>query len=215
MDNINIHKKISDDFTLSIESLKIDPGLNFVIGPNGSGKSTLLKELVETKISGDQCFYLPAENEIDLDLSLGELCELLDTSLPLSLRAFSSELNKKLRFFSSGQRQRLVINLVSQLENKANIYLDEPTNYLDPLYKFEFMDTLNESSKNYLISTNDFSWCIQFFTANAILLSNGTISRQGPLIEVIESEEMQNAFQMKFHVKKELNSKLLQLAVDR
>jgi ABC-2 type transport system ATP-binding protein len=170
----NIDKKYSGKEILTGLNLEIRKGEIFgLVGLNGTGKTTLIKIILNlTNADGgdgyvcgknikdyksrENIFYLPEKfqpsqnlralefikifvNKRDFDLEkIGELCDLL------GLERIS--LNKKIGNLSKGMSQKIGL-ILSMLENKELIILDEPMSGLDPYARISLMELLKKYKK--------------------------------------------------------------------
>lgn len=212
----NVTKKFSSNFSLNVENLQWNSQIHFLIGPNGSGKSSLLKSLLEDATEfKNNAIFMPASSESVEGLRLFEILEIFEIDLPKSSEEFSSMLNQPLDSLSSGQQQRFLLYSYMNIKNREYVFLDEPTNFLDPNYKFELLDVIRESNKQFIIATHDLNWAIQFEDATGSILLNGKNIHLGPMKSLVESPEMQKAFQLSFQVEDNLDNRLKYLKVRR
>ena len=156
----NIGKKFPPDWIFKKVDLQLNQGLKYaLIGPNGSGKSTLLKILsghlspsqgkmqayhADTLIPIDSYYkYISfAAPYMDLieEFTLAETVQFHARFKPLrngmkvndliEVLKLKKALNKPLKYFSSGMKQRVKLGLALYSEVPL-ILLDEPTTNLD------------------------------------------------------------------------------------
>lgn len=156
-----------------------------LLGPNGSGKSTLMKVLSGhlTPSKGKISFFDDTNKVIDADniyrfisyaapyielieeFSLKEIIQFHQQFKPLqqnidyqslvNILGFEKSLNKEVRFFSSGMKQRLKLALAICAESPI-LLLDEPTTNLDVQGAAWYRDLLSRFGNNKLciIATN-------------------------------------------------------------
>jgi ABC-2 type transport system ATP-binding protein len=141
------------------------------LGPNGSGKTTTIRLLLglirptagQASIFGIDCInrpvdahrrlsYVPGEASLWPSLTGAETLHLLgrvqgnvDTAYRDQLiERFSLDPSKKVRSYSKGNRQKLV--LIAALMSRADLLvLDEPTSGLDPLMEQAFRQCIAEA----------------------------------------------------------------------
>ncbi|MEY3322793.1 MAG: hypothetical protein RLZZ417_2376 [Bacteroidota bacterium] len=156
----NIGKKFPPDWIFKKVDLQFNQGQKYaLIGPNGSGKSTLLKILsghlspsqgkmhashAETWIPMDQIYkyisfaapYMDLIEEFTLAESVHfhaqfkQLRNGMNENDLIELLKLKKSINKPLKYFSSGMKQRVKLGLALYSEVPL-ILLDEPTTNLD------------------------------------------------------------------------------------
>ncbi len=103
---------------------------------------------------------------------------------------------------SGGQRQRAWIAM-TLAQNTDIILLDEPTTYLDMTHQIEILDLLfelNETEQRTIIMVlHDLNLACRY-AHNLIAIKGGTIFAQGKPEDVIQSELVQQVFDMKCQV---------------
>lgn len=146
-----------------------------ILGPNGSGKSTLIKVLTGQLTPSEGAITYEHEGQaIDVEhiykhisiaapyIELIEeftLSELLDfhfkfkSPLPsfdkksiVALLQMEKSLNKGLKFFSSGMKQRVKLALACCSDSKI-LFLDEPTSNLDQNGEAWYLDLVAQTKK--------------------------------------------------------------------
>lgn len=146
-----------------------------ILGPNGSGKSTLIKVLTGQLTPSEGAIIYEHEGQaIDVEhiykhisiaapyIELIEeftLSELLDfhfkfkSPLPsfdkksiVALLQMEKSLNKGLKFFSSGMKQRVKLALACCSDSKI-LFLDEPTSNLDQNGETWYLDLVAQTKK--------------------------------------------------------------------
>lgn len=145
-------------------NVKFEPGsINHIIGSNGSGKSSFFKSLSMTSnkkinfnfdvndisIISD---YVRIPNEVKvcdviklvksndkMDKDMVELYEICD---------INKNLNKRIKFLSTGEKRKLEIFL-ALLKRKKILICDEATNGLDAMAKQNFIQFIREIILNY------------------------------------------------------------------
>ena len=148
-----------------------------VLGPNGSGKSTLLKVL---------CGNLtPSEGKIkyqheDSEIAVDRIFQYLSIAAPyveliedLTLREmitfhfrFKASINKEIRYFSSGMKQRVKLALAC-CSDSALVFLDEPTSNLDEkgeAWYLELIEKTISDDRLLIVCSNqakEYSFCDQ------------------------------------------------------
>ncbi len=209
---------------LSEVSLKIPPGTIFgLLGPNGAGKTTFVKLLLgityPTFGSGlllnepisnynikRKIGYLPENHRYpsylkgrevlkffgrlsgmagkDLEIKIDELLETVD---------LSKWGNSKVKTYSKGMMQRL--GLAQSLINDPDlIFLDEPTDGVDPIGRKEIRDILIElksKSKTILLNSHLLSE-VEMITDRVGILNKGKLLREGSVKELTEKKEEYN-----------------------
>jgi ABC-2 type transport system ATP-binding protein len=209
---------------LSEVSLKIPPGTIFgLLGPNGAGKTTFVKLLLgityPTFGSGlllnepisnynikRKIGYLPENHRYpsylkgrevlkffgrlsgmagkDLEIKIDELLETVD---------LSKWGNSKVKTYSKGMMQRL--GLAQSLINDPDlIFLDEPTDGVDPIGRKEIRDILIElksKSKTILLNSHLLSE-VEMITDRVGVLNKGKLLREGSVKELTEKKEEYN-----------------------
>lgn len=155
-------------------SFSIEKGEIFgFLGPNGAGKTTTIrtllgflkptrgeaflfdknveKEIVKIK---EKTGYIPGELALYGDLTARDLLKYFgnlrrnfdEKKLERLLKLFELPLNRKVKGYSRGMKQKLSI-VQAFMHNPELIIMDEPTAGLDPLLQGKFYDFLREEKK--------------------------------------------------------------------
>ncbi|MBO0439396.1 ABC transporter ATP-binding protein [Candidatus Enterococcus ikei] len=190
---------------LSEINLKINQGECWgVLGHNGAGKTTLsylIMKLLsprEGRIinNSDDYDYLPEfggyynhltvlQNfEFKLSLSKSKTLVLLDDTLQkLGLWDIKNKLASRL---SQGQKKRLAIGLII-ISGKEFIYLDEPTNGLDPemlIILKDYLVELMDKGKTIIINSHNIDF-INDISTNVLILNRGKIVYKNTTAETV------------------------------
>nr|WP_315400018.1 ATP-binding cassette domain-containing protein [uncultured Sphingobacterium sp.] len=175
---------------------EFEPGKSYaILGPNGSGKSTLLKVLSGSLApSAGSIYYEMNDKAVDVEsvfqyLSLAtpyvELIEeftlreqiqfhfkfknyLSGYSEPevVHLLGLENAIDKELKFFSSGMKQRVKLALAC-CSDSAFVLLDEPTSNLDTAgegWYLELVDKTKRADRLFIICSNqekEYNFCDQ------------------------------------------------------
>lgn len=180
----NLYKKYPD-FELSNISFNIPEGkIVGLIGENGSGKTTTIKSILNLininggniKVLGknynnlsktdreqigvvlDGSFFSAQFLISDIDIVMSNLYSNWDSNLYKEyITKFKLPANKNIRTFSNGMKMKLKIACALSHNSKVLI-LDEPTNGLDPIFRYEILDILSklviEKKISILLSTH-------------------------------------------------------------
>ena len=204
------------DFNLSVDS-----GLIFgLLGPNGAGKTTLIKlllgitfptagsaKILEENLSNytvkKRVGYLPENHKYPSYLKGGEVLEFFgklsgmngnnrDKRIDelLELVKLSQWKKTKVKAYSKGMMQRL--GLAQALINDPElIFLDEPTDGVDPIGRKEIRDILLElKSRNKTIFLNSHLLSeVELITDRVGILNKGKLLREGTVKELTEKKE--------------------------
>jgi len=168
----SLAKSFGDTVALRSLTLEVPPGevLGY-LGPNGSGKTTTIRLLLgliratsgRAEIFGVDCqadpvqahrrtAFVPGEVNLWPSLTATETLHLLGRvhgSVDLAYRdllleRFEFDPSKRVRAYSKGNRQKLL--LIAALMTRADLLiLDEPTSGLDPLMERAFQDCVAEA----------------------------------------------------------------------
>ena len=204
------------DFTLAVDEGKIFS----LLGPNGAGKTTLIKILLtivhptrgEAKILGNpytqyaihsQIGYLAENhrfpeflNPVQILYYYGKMVGIDKTTLiqkiPLLLKQVKLENwgKTRIRKFSKGMLQRL--GLAHALLNEPDLlFLDEPTDGIDPVGRKEIRDilkSLRDTGKTIFLNSHLLSE-VERISDEIAILKNGQVIRQGQLNDFISIKE--------------------------
>ncbi|MEO8398212.1 MAG: ABC transporter ATP-binding protein [Ignavibacteriaceae bacterium] len=202
-------------------NLTIKEGSIFgLLGPNGAGKTTLIKMLLgitfpsagSAKILNEEISnykikskvgYLPENHKYPSYLSGGETLKLfgklsgLDDSILnrkidelLELMDLSKWKKAKIKTYSKGMMQRL--GLAQALLNDPDlIFLDEPTDGVDPIGRKEIRDILLElksRSKTIFLNSHLLSE-VEMITDRVAILNKGKLLREGTVHDLTVKKE--------------------------
>lgn len=176
----NIAKRYLYDWIFRNVNLRFEPNIRYaILGSNGSGKSTFLKvlsghlsptkgtiiykkntkEIDRDNIYKELSFASPYINLIE-EFTLRETIQFHQQFKPfihglvmndfLNLVQLEKAVDKQVRFFSSGMKQRLKLALAI-CSNTSFLLLDEPTATLDEKSVAWFHQLLEQYAKNRLI----------------------------------------------------------------
>ncbi len=202
-------------------SLNIEPGSIFgLLGPNGAGKTTLVKILLgitfptsgEVKIFDKpisditykyKVGYLPENHRFPNYLSgeqvlsyYGRLSGLsvkdVNQKIPemLSMVGMSDWGKTKIKKYSKGMMQRLGL-AQSMLNNPELIFLDEPTDGVDPIGRKEIRDillNLKNSGKTIFLNSHLLSE-IELVCDKVAILDKGSLVKTGTIEEITAVED--------------------------
>ncbi len=208
-------------YALSDVSLKIPPGTIFgLLGPNGAGKTTfiklllgityptfgsglLLNEPISNYTLKRKIGYLPENHKypsylkgIEVLRYFGKLSGMSGKKLEIKIDELLetvklSEWGKlKVKTYSKGMMQRL--GLAQSLINDPDlIFLDEPTDGVDPIGRKEIRDILiqlKSKSKTILLNSHLLSE-VEMITDRVGILNKGKLLREGSVKELTEKKE--------------------------
>ncbi len=206
---------------LSGFNLSIEEGTIFgLLGPNGAGKTTLIKILLSiTFPTSGQAYmmdhdlsdyhikrrigYLPENHRYPSYLTggdvlkfFGRLSGLEGTSLDsridelLELMKLSKWKKVKVKTYSKGMMQRLGL-AQAMINDPELIFLDEPTDGVDPIGRKEIRDILLElksRSKTIFLNSHLLSE-VELITDRVAILNKGKLLREGTVQELTEKKE--------------------------
>jgi len=202
-------------------NLLVEAGNIFgLLGPNGAGKTTLVKillgitfpsagnaKILETNISDfrvkRRIGYLPENHKYPPYLNGGEVLRFfgklsgmaglqLEKKIDelLELMKLSNWKKSKIKTYSKGMMQRL--GLAQALINDPDlIFLDEPTDGVDPIGRKEIRDILIElknKSKTIFLNSHLLSE-VELITDRVGILNKGKLLREGTVKELTEKRE--------------------------
>lgn len=172
-----INKQFGSFTALNNVSLKVPTGSIYgYLGANGSGKSTTIRILLglinatsgsctlfgkplqhALKIHANQIGIVPGEVRLYDDMrgmdflnyfqALSENQANLRPMLMQQLKLSENDLNKKIRAYSQGMKQKLLLIQAMQ-HNPSLLILDEPSERLDPLIQNNLYSVLQEFKQN-------------------------------------------------------------------
>ena len=198
--------------------LSIEPGrLVGFLGPNGAGKTTTIRVLLgllratagSAKINGLDCYwsgnvirkqvgYLPGDVHLYPNLTGQQTLEFMQrvrgsdcqAEIRRLSRVFDLELNRIVRKYSTGMRQKL--GLIQALMHRPDVLiLDEPTSALDPLVRTEVFAELRETvdrGQTVLFSSHSLDE-VEQLCDEVIILRSGEIVEQQK-IEVLKQRAL-------------------------
>jgi len=207
-------------------SLKVCEGEIFgLLGPNGAGKTTLIKCLLgitpptkgRSRILGLDSFkvasrehvgYLPEDHSFPEFLkgerALDFFAKLFAIKKQkrekkidelLSLMELSARRRSKVREYSKGMRQRLGI-AQALLNDPKVIFLDEPTQSLDPLGRKQVKDLilkLKQDGVTVFISSHILSE-IEMVCDRVAILNKGELLKEGTVEELTKEKSLEDVF---------------------
>lgn len=202
-------------------SFEVNPNEIFaLIGPNGAGKTTLIKILLglvhatsgKASILGSPCYdhsirqyigYLPERIHYPLSLTpdsflslVGKLSGLMGSELTkrkecvIELLGMKERINTPMRKFSKGMLQRVGI-AQALLDNPQILFLDEPSDGLDPVGRKELrnhLKKLRDSGKTIFINSHLLSE-IELVADRVGVINKGQIIKIGTLRELTAEGE--------------------------
>jgi iron complex transport system ATP-binding protein len=198
---------------------EIEPGkLTAILGANGCGKSTWLRALLglvdlqSGNVSGLPDFkgYLPQKKEIHWPLTCEAVVELGNT--PAASEATQTIMarlgiahikEKRIDEVSGGERTLVLLARVLRDRPKL-IVADEPIAELDPKYQVEVMRLLKEEADRgaiVLVTMHDIG-LTERFAQHIFLMKEGLIMDQGDVKQVLNQNNLENLFGVRFEEKK-------------
>ena len=191
-----------------------------LLGPNGAGKTTLIKLLLgitfpdsgEAKMLGEnyrnvnvkkRIGYLPENHKYPNYMKGGEVLrfygklsgmdgQVLENRIDslLDLMNLSKWKKIKVKTYSKGMMQRLGL-AQAMLNDPDLIFLDEPTDGVDPIGRKEIRDVLIElknKGKTIFLNSHILSE-VELITDNVGILNKGRLLKQGTVKELTEKKE--------------------------
>ena len=202
-------------------NLNVSGGMIFgLLGPNGAGKTTLIKLLLgitfptrgSAKILGEdidkyifknKIGYLPENHKYPPYLTGGGVLQFfgrlsgmdgaeLDKKIDemLQLVQLSKWKKTKVKNYSKGMMQRLGL-AQAMMNNPELIFLDEPTDGVDPIGRKEIRDILMElknQGKTIFLNSHLLSE-VELITDRVGILNKGKLLREGTVKELTEKKE--------------------------
>ncbi len=202
-------------------NLNVSTGMIFgLLGPNGAGKTTLIKLLLgitfptsgKANILGEdikgykmkyKIGYLPENHKYPPYLSGGNVLQFfgklsgmdgieLDKKIDelLELVQLSKWKKTKVKNYSKGMMQRLGL-AQAMINNPELIFLDEPTDGVDPIGRKEIRDILCElknKGKTIFLNSHLLSE-VEMITDRVGILNKGKLLREGDVKEMTENKE--------------------------
>lgn len=220
-------------------SLKVAPGQIFsLLGPNGAGKTTLIKILLgilhptrgHAKILGHPISHYPMHAQIGYLAENHRFPEFLNANQVLTYYGKMSGVDTKtlgekipkllkqvnlsewrrvkIKKFSKGMLQRL--GLAHALLNDPQLlFLDEPTDGIDPIGRREIRDLLQqlrEQGKTVFLNSHLLSE-VERISDEVAILKNGKVLRKGRVADFITIKEQ---FQLKINAETEIFNRICQ-----
>ncbi|MGX7420532.1 ABC transporter ATP-binding protein [Carnobacterium gallinarum] len=216
MEISEVSKRYQDRLALDRVSFDLRQGeISGLLGPNGAGKTTLMRIIVgltknyqgaiqfsslseKLKIGcviETPSFYphMTGQQNIDFFAALAGGVNKWKVQEMINLLGLSDAMNKKVKSYSLGMRQRLGI-IQSLLGNPDILILDEPTNGLDPQGVKEIREYLVRISKEkqipILISSHILSE-IEKICDRVVILQNGRLVES---IDMAERNQQNSSF---------------------
>ncbi|WP_433902147.1 ABC transporter ATP-binding protein [Sphingobacterium puteale] len=174
----DIGRRYNSEWIFRHINYRFEPGKSYaVLGQNGSGKSTLLKVLSGSLSSSEgELIYTDGERIIGIDqiykqlsiaapyielieeFTLRELFDFhfqfkpylqgFDKGSVLNLLGLENALDKEIKYFSSGMRQRVKLVLAC-CSNTDLVLLDEPTSNLDTAGEEWYLDLIGRTKRDF------------------------------------------------------------------
>ncbi len=212
------HKKIIalDDFSLNVNKGEVF-GL---LGPNGAGKTTLVKillgivyatsgsaELLGEDISNikikERIGYLPENHKFPLFLTGENVLKYYAKLSRMDMSGIDDKIDKllslvkmrkwkktKVKNYSKGMMQRLGL-AQALINNPEAIFLDEPTDGVDPIGRKEIRDVLahlKEQGKTIFLNSHLLSE-IELISDRVAILNKGKLVKVGTVDEITSNHE--------------------------
>lgn len=201
---INLTKNYQD-FKLKQINIKLPKGkIIGLIGENGSGKTTTIKAILNlitydkgnikifdkdskdlTKeereqigIVLDDSFFSPILNVNDINKLMKNFYHNWDEKFYYeAIQKYKIPDNKPLKEFSSGMKMKIKVLCAIAHEPKLLI-LDEPTNGLDPIFRYEIIELFNNfvsNGENSILMTTHITSDLEHLADEIIFIDNGNI----------------------------------------
>ena len=238
----NLRKNYGFHSVLHDVDFSIEPGrLTGFLGPNGAGKTTTIRILLgllnptsgQSSIFGKssqtdgksiRCDigYLPGDVNLYPRLTGRRTLEFMararrkncDDEIDRLAQSLGLELDKRVRNYSTGMRQKL--GLIQALMHKPQLLiLDEPTSALDPLIRktvFAELKSVVQDGRSVLFSSHSLSE-VEELCDEVIVLREGRIVEQ-QLISTLQSKALRNV-EIVFASEEAIPSKLPDLLTGR
>lgn len=210
-------EKTYQDFQLNNINIKLSKGkiIGF-IGENGSGKTTTIKAILNLisyekgsiKIFGkkstdltkeeresigvvlDDSFFSPILNVNDINKLMKDFYSHWNEKLFFkTLKEFKIPSDRPLKEFSSGMKMKIKVLCAIAHEPKLLI-LDEPTNGLDPIFRYEIIDLFNKfvsNQENSILMTTHITSDLEHLADEIIFIHNGSIILDIPREKIEEN----------------------------
>ena len=222
----NVGKRFNREWIFRHCSYEFHSGKSYAItGPNGSGKSTLLQVIAGATLHNEgtveyknNLHTTPVEDHYSSLAIAAPYLELIEEMTAKEMLLFHSKfkpltetltnedilktvglenaINKQIRYFSSGMKQRLKL-AQAFFSNTAILLLDEPTVHLDILHQIQIFKLLKEWNTNKKLTVamicHDLNLASQF-CKRLILLAAGEIAFQGEPKEVITEQNLKSVY---------------------
>ncbi len=201
---INLTKNYQD-FQLKKINIRLPKGkIIGLIGENGSGKTTTIKAILNlmtydkgnikifdkdsrdlTKIDRehigvvlDDSFFSPILNVNDINKLMKNFYHNWNEKLYYdTIKKFKIPCNKPLKEFSSGMKMKIKVLCAIAHEPKLLI-LDEPTNGLDPIFRYEIIELFNNfvsNGENSILMTTHITSDLEHLADEVIFIDDGNI----------------------------------------
>ena len=197
-------EKKYQDFHLNHINIKLPKGkiIGF-IGENGSGKTTTIKSILNLisyegniKIFGknnreltkfdcekigvvlDDSFFSPILNVNDINKLMKKFYQNWNEKYFYdTIKEFKIPCTKPLKEFSNGMKMKIKVLCALAHEPKLLI-LDEPTNGLDPIFRYEIIDLFNKfvsNQENSILMTTHITSDLEHLADEVIFINEGNI----------------------------------------
>jgi Cu-processing system ATP-binding protein len=210
----NIEKTFGKYQVLKNISLKIEPGkITAIVGPNGSGKTTIIKSIlglvqpdkgeillnnksvIKEHLYRKDIGYMPQAASFPDNLTVNEVFSMISdlrmqqmngNAELINILNLQTELNKKIRNLSGGNKQK-VSACIALMFNPKIIILDEPTAGLDPVASANLKRKIIEQrdAGKTVILTSHIMAEIEELSDNIIFLIEGKIVFDGSLKNLV------------------------------
>ena len=214
---INLEKKYPD-FHLNNINIKIPKGkIIGLIGENGSGKTTTIKAILDLisydkgniKIFGknnkeltkkereqigvvlDDSFFAPILNVNEINKLMKNFYHNWDEKFYFeTIKKFKIPMHKPLKEFSSGMKMKIKV-LCAIAHNAKLLILDEPTNGLDPIFRYEIIELFNDfvsNGENSILITTHITSDLEHLADEVLFIDDGKI-----ILDILK-EEIDNTY---------------------